>query len=679
MNRLSPLNPELAELLEALCCGELSPADAERLEALVQNDKACLDQYILFLHIHALAERFQGSATCDEAKLLGKLVPAAELTSSTEASPSAKLNGFALPPQTSGLLPDYDLPWEKPRPKVVIETSPPRPIPWYSVNSPIGLPLIAYSLGAIIMLIAIGIGALVHVNHSSEIVTSQAASNEKESGGNGELSSALATAEKATPKKEEPPVVGHISGMADCRWADPSFKPIARRIRQGAKFALVSGLMEITYTTGAKVILQGPCTYEVESPSGGYLALGKLTAKVGSGQQPVASAQSHSANHKSAISNHKSFSSLTPSHSPLFTVRTPTALITDLGTEFGVEVDRSGATRSYVFQGSVKLCCITNGRLSTSAVRLGLGEFVSIDARGAVTKIPGKGEFFVRDLRPALAAAVRRQREAQIERYRNDPALVAYYPFDNELEAPGRLLNRAAATAGRLDGVLGEPGKPETRPNWADGRVPGKRALRFEAEKEQVVVVPHEDLLNSDKGLTVTAWVKPHLPLPPHSRVILSYRDREAEGFQLSIVGPAKENPYSIQMYTGVRGSDYSGPVLPEREEWWHVAATLGRGFKQFYLNGRLVDQVGNTSTNAEPKSNLWIGAAPPWLGRGRCWFDGLIGEIWIFRRVLAPAEIRNLYDLESFREFTESTARAADGEQSLDSPAGATQSSSEE
>ena len=38
--------------------------------------------------------------------------------------------------------------------------------------------------------------------------------------------------------------------------------------------------MEITYDTGAKVILQGPVTYEVESKDSGYLSLGKLTARV---------------------------------------------------------------------------------------------------------------------------------------------------------------------------------------------------------------------------------------------------------------------------------------------------------------------------------------------------------------------------------------------------------------
>ena len=44
--------------------------------------------------------------------------------------------------------------------------------------------------------------------------------------------------------------------------------------------ALASGLMEITYDTGAKVILQGPVTYEVESANGGFLSVGKLTARL---------------------------------------------------------------------------------------------------------------------------------------------------------------------------------------------------------------------------------------------------------------------------------------------------------------------------------------------------------------------------------------------------------------
>ena len=145
----------------------------------------------------------------------------------------------------------------------------------------------------------------------------------------------------------------------------------------GRKYALASGFMEITYDSGAKVILQGPCTYEVESAAGGFLSLGKLTARVESrggrsgskgertanlallqkrGNQPLRSPLApRPANPKSEIRNPKALI-LHPLHpSSLFSVRTPTAIVTDLGTEFGVEVGKEGNTVSHVFRGSVSV------------------------------------------------------------------------------------------------------------------------------------------------------------------------------------------------------------------------------------------------------------------------------------------------------------------------------------
>ncbi|NLF07395.1 MAG: hypothetical protein GX594_05370 [Pirellulaceae bacterium] len=46
-------------------------------------------------------------------------------------------------------------------------------------------------------------------------------------------------------------------------------------------------------------------------------------------------------------------SPLSPLPSSLFAVRTPTVVVTDLGTEFGVEVEENGDTTSHVFQGRV--------------------------------------------------------------------------------------------------------------------------------------------------------------------------------------------------------------------------------------------------------------------------------------------------------------------------------------
>ena len=179
-----------------------------------------------------------------------------------------------------------------------------------------------------------------------------------------------------TPATNRWESVGRVTEMADVRWADNQTATVnGANVPLGRKYALASGLMEITYDTGAKVILQGPVVYEVESRTGGFLSIGKLTARLEkqsaiSGQRSAASA----ANQKSEILNHRSLASspqplapnanpqslipnpsLSPLPSPLFTIKTPSAIVTDLGTEFGVEVSRDGTTTSHVFRGLVQV------------------------------------------------------------------------------------------------------------------------------------------------------------------------------------------------------------------------------------------------------------------------------------------------------------------------------------
>ncbi len=108
--------------------------------------------------------------------------------------------------------------------------------------------------------------------------------------------------------------------------------------------------MEITYQTGAKVILEGPCTYEVDSSRGGYLSLGKLTARVETRGEGGRGKAEEAGNSKSEVRNPKSPFLLPPSP---FVVKTPTAIVTDLGTEFGVEVEKGGITQVTVFVGEV--------------------------------------------------------------------------------------------------------------------------------------------------------------------------------------------------------------------------------------------------------------------------------------------------------------------------------------
>ena len=92
--------------------------------------------------------------------------------------------------------------------------------------------------------------------------------------------------------------------MADCRWADPQDRPPQRAVPLGRKYELASGLMEITYQTGAKVILQGPCTYEVDSASRRLPLAGQADGKSGEGRGQGSGVRGR--NPKSEISNHKS-------------------------------------------------------------------------------------------------------------------------------------------------------------------------------------------------------------------------------------------------------------------------------------------------------------------------------------------------------------------------------------
>lgn len=127
-----------------------------------------------------------------------------------------------------------------------------------------------------------------------------------------------------SPSKAE--VVGRITGMVDCRRVTPfSETVVGAPVLLNHRYTIASGLMKITYDTGAEVILQGPTTYEAESRNGGFLSHGRLTGKVDADTAKG------------------------------FTVRTPTATVTDLGTEFGVEVSNDGQTTSHVFRGSVRL------------------------------------------------------------------------------------------------------------------------------------------------------------------------------------------------------------------------------------------------------------------------------------------------------------------------------------
>jgi hypothetical protein len=243
---------------------------------------------------------------------------------------------------------------------------------------------VAYLIATMVLGIGLLIGAVTHVSQPIQVVQKTLLSPfGRGPGGEG----------SQTSDTVESPVVGQITGVANCQYPrDSKTKDLRPKtaVSLGDKFNLISGLLEITYNTGARVILQGPVTYEVESPAGGFLSVGKLTAKVDKGSE--IRDRSPDIPHPSTLIPH-----------PLFVVRTPTAMVTDLGTEFGVEVARSGETTSHVFRGTIRVqAAAIDGRTRGDGHILRENESVRVESgseREIVAVRPAEPSRFVREIR----------------------------------------------------------------------------------------------------------------------------------------------------------------------------------------------------------------------------------------------------------------------------------------
>jgi hypothetical protein len=82
------------------------------------------------------------------------------------------------------------------------------------------------------------------------------------------------------------------------------------------------GLLQLTFDTGAKVVVEGPADFVATTATEAVLSQGRIAAAV-------------------------------PHFARGYTVFTPTSEVVDLGTEFGIAVDGSGTSEVHVFNGDV--------------------------------------------------------------------------------------------------------------------------------------------------------------------------------------------------------------------------------------------------------------------------------------------------------------------------------------
>jgi hypothetical protein len=477
---------------------------------------------------------------------------------------------------------------------------------------------VAYLIATVVFGIGLVIGAIVHVSQPGAYVGPP-------------NSDRIPTHQCPIPIPSS--IVARITGMVDCEWEGSGFRVEGSEaahqkslIHLGDRLALKSGMAEITYDTGARVILQGPVTYEVESPTGGYLSIGRLTAKLEK-KSEVRGRKSESANQKSEIRNQKS-PDLCPQTSDLFAIRTPAAIVTDLGTEFGVEVDKHGRTTSHVFRGSVRLeVASADGKATRVSRVLYQNESAKVDGSVILNE----------------RSAVRSQFPQMLNR-RMAP-LVALYTFDgNGMDISGNDHHVSPEKMNDIAFVEGTTGQ----------------AARFDANAKSYVDLPIDASPTTMPKLTWGAWVRPRTVGPKSAEIITT--DSAGYGRTITIndqfgTGGQAAGEFRFAAFLGDQGLDRgifpsSGP-RPKPNVWTFVAAVYDDSIHRVCLfvedkslhggRGGLVENRTLGAQFGPCHRFIRLGRHADWQYDTTDPFDGDIDNVFLFRDALSAGELERI------------------------------------
>ena len=180
----------------------------------------------------------------------------------------------------------------------------------------------------------------------------------------------LSTAEKqlAVPAAE---AVARVTGTHNCIWRDAQETvSYGSSLYPGQRIELAEGLAEITFDDGATVLLEGPASFTVDSSNKVALLTGRLAAVV-------------------------------PERAEGFHVGTTSLDVFDVGTEFGLVAQESGAAEVHVFNGLVKADVLDHQGRALRRLELNAAEAARINPLSTtVVEFPASDANFVRNISP---------------------------------------------------------------------------------------------------------------------------------------------------------------------------------------------------------------------------------------------------------------------------------------
>jgi hypothetical protein len=338
MSQQNRHHEELEALLAGVVEGELSAQQTARLEALLHDDPAQREFYVRFMITHALL-RWSHPGVGSNAK-----------KETAAAGQSSALPASALPITDQPILDTGATP------------TVPGAAPTSLGTSGLGGSLFSYPvIFGFVLLLAIAAAAVLPQYFKAGPVAPSSPTDvavHTEVPGN----SAIVKAEIAA--------VAKMTAGENCQWGEstPGLR-IGDGISIGQSLNLVSGVAEFTFDIGARVIVQSPASFSVDSSKSIRMQSGKLTAEI------------------------------TKAQARGFEVLTPEATFVDQGTEFGVEVAPGGSSRVHVFKGEVDLALSNKSGTALPTHRLLANSGARLEADAShVTLVEDTGESFVRSM-----------------------------------------------------------------------------------------------------------------------------------------------------------------------------------------------------------------------------------------------------------------------------------------
>ncbi len=412
--------------------------------------------------------------------------------------------------------------------------------------------------------------------------------------------------------------VARLTGEKNCRWSDAAVnRTTGDFFRRGQQLDISQGYAEITFDSGAVVLLEGPAVFDVESAWNATLRRGTITAKV-------------------------------PPQAVGFRVSNPAVEVVDMGTEFSMVADGQNEAEVFVLTGAVE--AVPAGEEGQESLLLRANESRRFALTGRVSSARDHEQMFAR-----FRALVTLDSPSEPVRYVN-------WSFD-ALEGdvlPARVIG--FAPKGHDFKLL-----RHTRAAIASALVAGfrGRALRFDGKQVAKAEFPG---LSGGFTRTIAFWVNvPELaPLASSYSMVAWRADSDKLGSRPVHIGWNRnpdEGPIGA-LRTDFSGGYAMGTMSLRDGRWHHLSVIFVPGddpkapvhVKQ-YVDGRL---ESNTVTpgpkrsiagNFKPDESLadgdilWLGCRLGASGPKRERFVGSIDELVIADQSLEPGEVVRLMD----------------------------------